>query len=205
MNVELEDICEEFKEFLKHSFANVRSSHRTHKMHHAIIRQLIHSYPEYEKYDWVHEWRLPKDGFGGTFDIDVVGFKDSVPKVFILAKSINSSYAKNSKNYANTSIGEMHRIMDSDIINPEQVFFINIYPRILPTFNNQGIVTGYDNVAKSKEKTNIKPIMESYYPNKVFEINIYYDIKNIYDYKTSAEFAEIIPENINGFKIENRN
>jgi len=42
-------------------------------------------------------------------------------------------------------------------------------------------------------------------PNKVFEINIYYDIKNIYDYKTSAEFAEIIPENINGFKIENRN
>ena len=191
----------QLENFLKSSFFNNRSPSRTKIMHSVILEQLQNAYPRFQRYDWKFEWRLKHDGLGGTFDVDIVGFKNNEAKVFVLCKSINSSFAKNAKNYANNMLGEMHRIMHSKIVVPELVLFINIFPRILPVFDGKGNVKSFDDVIRSKKKTDVQSIMSDLYEKKVFEINVGYDIDNIKSLKKRSQFMQIIPKNIDKFVI----
>ena len=194
-------VSNKMKKFIRHSFNNVRSSSRTVPMHTAILEEFLKNYPQYKDYDWEQEWLLEEDGIDGTFKIDIVGLKNNKAKVFILCKSINSSFAKNAKNYANCTMGEMHRIMDSSFINPELLLFVNIYPRLIPVFDGYGKVRSYDDVNKSKSKAKVGNIMKKYYKNKVFEVDISYDIESIHSKKHRDDFLDITPNNIDGFKI----
>jgi hypothetical protein len=198
---DMTNVSKKIKEFIKHSFNNVRSTCRTIPMHNAILEEFLNNCPEYKDYEWEHEWILKEDGIDGTFKIDIVGLKNGKPKVFLLCKSINSSFAKNAKNYANNMMGEMHRIMDSDIISPELLLFVNIYPRFVPVFDGKGKVKHYDNVEKSKSRAKVAKIMKKYFKNKAFEVNISYDIEDVYNKKCRDDFLDINPKNISKFEF----
>ena len=183
-------------DFLKTTFQNVRSSKRTAVLHEELLRELLEMTPKWVGLDWKFEYKLKEDGYGGTFDIDIAGFKDDKLTVAVLAKAINSNVAKNNKNFANTSIGEVHRLMDAPNLSPlEKVLFVSYYPRIAPVFT-AGELSKFDNVPKSKEKTNIKPILEKYWGDRVVSMDLYYDIANIDNMVTKSDFDNIVPENI---------
>lgn len=194
-------VSKKLKEFIKHSFNNIRSTFRTIPMHNAVLEEFLKNYPQYKDYEWEHEWILNDDGIDGTFKIDIVGMKNGKAKVFILCKSINSSFAKNAKNYANCVMGEMHKIMDCESINPELLLFVNICPRFAPVFDGKGKVKSLDDVYKSKSRAKVSKIMKKYYKNKVFEVNLYYDIQDIHTKKHRDDFLDITPKNISGFEI----
>jgi hypothetical protein len=192
-------------EFLKTTFQNVRSSKRTDVLHQSVLSEIIKNYPKYEKYSWKFEERISKDGYGGTFDIDIVGTIKGEPKIAILCKCINSSFGKNSKNYANTILGEAYRAVYAKSINLDKVLFINIYPSVCPTFTKDGKIKGYDNIAKYKTRTNTEEALFNLYGKKVEEINVSYDIENLDKKKSKKDFDIINPINIRELKIKYAN
>ena len=98
-------------EFLTTSFQNVRSKERTDRLHKAVLNEILNVNPEFAELRWEFEYELPEDSFGGTFDLDIVGFDDNDEiKVIILDKAYQSNIGKNMKNYANTSVGESARV-----------------------------------------------------------------------------------------------
>ena len=125
-------------EFLTTSFQNVRSSKRTDELHKVLLDEVLNNNLDWAEYDWKFEYKLKKDAFGGTFKIDIAGFKNGELKVAILAKAINSNVNKNIKNYANTTIGEAARIYYAPCVELEKVLFVSVLPRIAPRFNISG-------------------------------------------------------------------
>ena len=86
-------------EFLQTSFQNVRSSKRTDDLHEVLLSEILSQNPQWRDLDWRFEYKLQRDAFGGTFDIDIAGFDvDGNLKVCILAKAMNSNVNKNIKN-----------------------------------------------------------------------------------------------------------
>ena len=63
-------------EFLTTSFQNVRSSKRTDELHKVLLDEVLNNNPDWAEYTWQFEYQLTVDGFGGTFDIDIAGFKN---------------------------------------------------------------------------------------------------------------------------------
>jgi len=179
--------------FLETSFQNVRSSKRTDEFHTALLDEVLNSNPEWAEYDWQFEYRLPVDGFGGTFDIDIAGFSKGELKVAILGKALNSNISKNIKNYANTSVGEAARIMFAPNIEMEKVLFISVLPRVAPRFNTKKEVVGFDDVLAAKNRTKINDILTAQYDGKVEAIDLYFDIEGV---KTLTEFDTITINNL---------
>ena len=70
-------------EFLTTSFQNVRSSKRTDELHKVLLDEVLNNNSDWAEYDWQFEYQLPEDGFGGTFDIDIAGFKNGELKVIL--------------------------------------------------------------------------------------------------------------------------
>jgi hypothetical protein len=192
----------DIKTFLKTAFQNIRSSKRTDVLHEAVLNQLIQNYPDYDKYEWRFEERIKKDGYGGTFDIDIIGFLKGKAKIAILCKCINSNYGKNSKNYANTTIGEAYRLVYAEDVKIEKAIFVNIYPTICPSFDKSGKVNHYDNIEKYKSRTNVGQALFNLYGKKVEEVNVSYDIENISNKKSKKDFDVINPINISEFKLK---
>ena len=182
--------------FLETSFSNVRSNKRTDVLHKVLLDEVLNTNPTWVEYEWKFEYRLPQDGFGGTFDIDIAGFYDDELKVAILAKAMNSNISKNIKNYANTTIGEAARLMYAPNIDLEKVLFISVLPRIAPRFTKIGEVEGFDNILSSKSRTKVAPILKQQYGNKVQAIDLFFDIGGIKQKKTKDEFSAIIVENL---------
>ena len=187
--------------FLETSFQNVRSDKRTNILHQVLLDEVLNANPTWAEYDWKFEYKLPVDGFGGTFDLDIAGFVDGVLKVAILAKAMNSNIAKNIKNYANTTIGEAARLMYALNVDLEKVLFISILPRLAPRFKKTGEVEGFDNVLSSKSRTKVAPVLTKQYGDKVQAIDLMYDIVNVTQKKTKNDFSAIIVENLDELVI----
>lgn len=179
--------------FLETSFQNVRSSKRTDEFHKVLLDEILNSNPDWAEYDWEYEYQLPVDGFGGTFDIDIAGFKNGELKVAILGKALNSNINKNIKNYANTSVGEAARIMFAPDIEMEKVLFISVLPRVAPRFNKNGNVVGFDDVVSSKNRTKINHVLQAQYGGVVEAIDLYFDIDDV---KVLQEFDQISVSNL---------
>lgn len=192
-------------DFLKTAFQNVRSSKRTDVLHEAVLDQFTKNYPDYSKYEWKFEDRIKRDGYGGTFDIDIIGYVKGKPKIAILCKCINSNYGKNSKNYANTTLGEAYRAVYAEGIKFDKIIFVNIYPTICPSFTNDGKVKSYDNIEKYKSRTNVGRALLNLYGQKVEEVNVSYEIENLDKKKTKKDFDIINPINISEFKLQYAN
>ena len=189
-------------DFLKTSFLNVRSPKRTKKFHKVLLDEVLNSNLAWAEYDWQYEYKLPVDGFSGTFEIDIAGFVNGELKVVILDKAINSSINKNIKNFANTSVGEAARLMFAPNLNLEKVLFISVLPRICPRFNKKGDVKGFDDVLKAKERTKINHVLEAQYSNKVQSIDLFYDIQDVKNKVTKKDFDAIIVENLDPLVIK---
>lgn len=187
--------------FLETSFQNVRSTKRTNKFHKVLLDEILNNNSELAEYDWKFEYQLPVDGFGGTFDIDIAGFVNGELKVAILAKAMNSNISKNIKNYANTTVGEAARLMYAPEVELDKVLFISILPRIAPRFTKDGVVNGFDDVLSSKSRTNVSPILNKQYGDKVQAIDMYFDIENVKEKKTKNDFDVIIIENLDELVI----
>jgi hypothetical protein len=187
--------------FLQTSFENVRSNKRTNILHRVLLDEVLNANPIWAEYDWKFEYQLPVDGFGGTFDLDIAGFVGEELKVAILAKAMNSNIAKNIKNYANITIGEAARLMYAPNVDLEKVLFISILPRLAPRFKKSGKVEGFDNVLSSKSRTNIVPILDKQYGNKVQVIDLMFDIEDVTKKKTKDDFSDIIVENLDELVI----
>jgi hypothetical protein len=179
--------------FLETSFQNVRSSKRTDEFHKVLLDEVLNANPQWAEYDWQYEYQLPVDGFGGTFDIDIAGFRDSELKVAILGKALNSNINKNIKNYANTSVGEAARLMYAPDIILEKVLFVSVLPRVAPRFNKAGEVQGFDDVLSAKERTKINTVLQFQYGGKVEAIDLFFDIDNV---KVLTEFNTVSISNL---------
>lgn len=179
--------------FLETSFQNVRSSKRTDEFHKVLLDEILNANSAWAEYDWQFEYQLPVDGFGGTFDIDIAGFRDGELKVAILGKALNSNINKNIKNYANTSVGEAARLMFAPDILLEKVLFVSVLPRIAPRFNKVGEVQGFDDVVSAKDRTKINHVLQAQYGGKVEAIDLYFDIEGV---KTLQEFNTVSINNL---------
>jgi len=187
--------------FLQTSFENVRSNKRTNILHRVLLDDVLNVNPTWAEYDWKFEYKLPVDGFGGTFDLDIAGFVNGELKVAILAKAMNSNIAKNIKNYANTTIGEAARLMYAPDVDLEKVLFISILPRLAPRFKKSGEVEGFDNLLSYKSRTNVAPVLVKQYDNKVQAIDLMFDIRDATQKKTKDDFGAIIIENLDELVI----
>lgn len=188
-------------EFLTTSFQNVRSSKRTDELHKVLLDEVLNNNPDWAEYDWVFEYQLPVDGFGGTFDVDIAGFYKGELKIAILAKAINSNVNKNIKNYANTTIGEAARIMFAPNIEMEKVLFVSILPRVAPRFNKEGEVQGFDDVVGAKNRTKVGDILKKQYNDSVESLDIYYDISGLKQMTNKEEFDVIQIKNLDELVI----
>lgn len=191
------------KKFLEKTFTNVRSSHRTDKLHTAILNDLTDKYPTFEKYDWRFEYCFENDGWEGTFDVDIVGFEKDEPKVVILCKCLNSNVGKNVKNYGCNIVGDASRIMYADGVKLKKVLFINIIPRFAPVFDNADCVKRLDDTVKYKSRTRIQKVLQKQYKGKVEEVNVYYDIEDIESKKNKCDFDIIKPINVSDLELKN--
>ena len=70
---------------------------------------------------------------------------------------------KNIKNYANTTIGEAARIYYAPGVELEKVLFVSVLQRVAPRFNNQGNITGFDDVVSAKNRTKVNGILNLQY------------------------------------------
>tara|TARA_R100001463_G_scaffold76095_1_gene130077 strand:+ start:266 stop:868 length:603 start_codon:yes stop_codon:yes gene_type:complete len=183
-------------EFLTTSFQNVRSSKRTDELHKVLLDEVLNSNSDWAEYDWQFEYKLPVDGFGGTFDIDIDGFRDDELKVAVLAKAINSNVNKNIKNYANTTIGEAARIFYAPGVEIEKILFLSVLPRIAPRFNNQGSITGYDDVVSAKNRTRINGILQLQYGGVAESKDLYFDIEDVKMKESKSDFDIINVANL---------
>ena len=183
-------------EFLTTSFQNVRSSKRTDKLHKVLLDEVLNNNPDWAEYTWQFEYQLTVDGFGGTFDIDIAGFKNGELKVVILAKAINSNVNKNIKNYANTTIGESARIYYAPGVELEKVLFVSVLPRVAPRFNKQGNITGFDDVIGAKNRTKVNNVLQQQYGGTIESIDLYYDIADVTMKNDKSDFDQIVVENL---------
>ena len=191
-------------EFLQTSFQNVRSSKRTDDLHEVLLSEILSQNPQWRDLDWRFEYKLQRDAFGGTFDIDIAGFKNGGElKVCILAKAMNSNVNKNIKNYANTTIGEAARLAFAPNINLEKILFVSVLPRVAPRFKKDGTVGGFDDVISAKNRTKIDGVLEELFDNTAKVIDLYFDIVDLRNKKTKDEFADIIVENLDSLDALN--
>ena len=178
------------RSFIRHTFRDVRSSHRTKVLHEAVLNELIAQHPKLNKIEWVHEYRLKEDGYGGTFDIDIAGFDKGELVYALLIKAPNSNISKNIKNLANTTVGECGRLADAPNINLRRIWFVTIIPNNAPRFNNKKEVVGIDDVVKAKSKTNISKTIKRFGDN-VESVEATFDIVGIADKKMVDDFYDI--------------
>ena len=188
-------------EFLSTSFQNVRSSKRTDELHKVLLDEVLNNNSDWAEYDWQFEYQLPVDGFGGSFDTDIAGFMNGELKVNILAKAINSNVNKNIKNYANTTIGEAARIYYAPGVELEKVLFVSVLPRVAPRFNNQGNITGFDDVVGAKNRTKVNDILNLQYGGVVESKDLYYEIANLKQMTNKEEFDVIQIKNLDELVI----
>ena len=183
-------------EFLQTSFQNVRSSKRTDDLHDVLLSEILEKKPQWRDLNWKFEYKLC-DAFGGTFKIDIAGFKNCGElKVCILAKAMNSNVNKNIKNYANTTIGEAARLAFAPNINLEKILFVSVLPRVAPRFKKDGTVGGFDDVISAKNRTKIDGVLQQQYGDLVELKDIFFDIADVRNKKTKDEFTDIIVENL---------
>jgi hypothetical protein len=188
-------------EFLTTTFVDVRSARRTDELHDAILSELLDKYPRYKKYKWEFEYNLKGDAFGGAFKVDILGFKNGLPKVAILCKCNNSNIGKNIYNFTNTTIGESARLMYSEY-KFEKILFVSVYPRKAPLFKKDGSIRSFDTPYTYKERVNSSRILHEQYGNIVEEVNIFYDIENLESKKSREDFYKIIPKNITEIELK---
>ena len=184
-------------EFLTTSFQNVRSKDRTDELHKALLNEILNANPEMAEYRWEFEYKI-NDAFGGTFQVDIVGFdtNDNI-RIVILDKAYQSSVNKNIKNYANTTIGESARLYyASDCNKLDKILFVSVMPRLAPMFTKTGNVKGFDNLVKSKNRTKIQNVLQDQYGDKVNVIDLYYDIENVTEMKNQTDYNTINPINL---------
>ena len=190
-------------EFLTTSFQNVRSSKRTDELHKALLNDILNQNPDLAEYTWEFEYQLKEDAFGGTFDIDIVGFDaDGEMRVAILAKAINSNVNKNIKNYANTTIGEAARLYYAPNCQQiQKVLFVSILPRVAPRFDNSGIVTGFDDVVGAKNRTKIDDVLQRQYGGIVETVDLFFDIAHVDKCEHKDNFNTITPLNLDAVPV----
>ena len=186
------------EDFLTTSFQNVRSSKRTDELHKVLLDEILNANPDLAEYTWKFEYQLQEDAFGGTFDIDIAGFDaDGEIRVAILAKAINSNVNKNIKNYANTTIGEAARLYYAPGCNSiEKILFVSVLPRVAPRFNTAGDVAGFDDVLSAKNRTKIDDVLQRQYHGAVDTIDLFFDIDNVREQNTKADYQEISVSNL---------
>ena len=112
-----------------------RKSDRTDEMHEGLVSEIEKLIPNLHD-DYIVEFEKPVPcSYGNTFKVDV-RIKDKNTNELhsvILVKAIVSSVQKNRANYANTSVGEYHRVVGK---NPKtKVFFVTIIPNEIPNYS----------------------------------------------------------------------
>ena len=186
------------EEFLITSFQDVKGKDRVNRLHAVLLDELLNTNPRFAEYNWMFEQRLKNDAFGGTFDLDMVGYdSEGNIKVVILDKAYQSSVNKNIKNYANTTIGEAARLYYAPECNSiEKIIFVSVLPRLAPRFNTAGNVTGFDDVLSAKSRTKIDDVLQRQYHGAVDSIDLFFDIDDVTKGIVKDNYKEISISNL---------
>lgn len=172
---------------------NIRGNSRTKQLH-IICSDLYKT--RYNLQDAVEQFevRNKKDGYGRTFDIDILITTKEGNKHAILAKSIQSNYNKNSNNYTNTMVGEIVRALSStSSMKLERLAFINFVPLVCPCFNGNKVKWQETKHITSNET--IKELITKY-DDKAEIINIFYKIKEYKKITSKQDFLDLTIEQI---------
>ena len=176
-------------EFLVTGFANNRSSHRTDLLHSAVLEEYLVQHPGHSNLDWSYEQKI-EDAYGGTFKVDIVGRNSSGDNIVgICAKAINSNFAQNIKNYANTTVGESVRILMGPAAETlEKVVFFTVHPMFAPYFKSNGTKSRVEDVMRSKSRCDIGPAIHALHGDIVELMCYTYNIAEVSEYTTKADF-----------------
>lgn len=146
----LKECVDTYKETLgysiKHKNGN-RSSHRTDALNEGIVNLVVKNLPDPENWKVEKEVRIActratSSNPNKTFSIDLIfTHKKTGRKIYALLKSIESSYNKNSQNFANCTVGEVERIHGIGTIHgntlrnirkDDVTLFFTLVPQYLP-------------------------------------------------------------------------
>jgi len=164
-----------------------RKSDRTDEMHRDIVSDITEQIPDFdEKYIIEYESKI-SCAYGNKFTIDIlVRERNTFPQkihTVILAKAFISSVQKNRANNANTSIGEVIRVLGN---NPDvNIFFVTIIPNKIPNYID-GFLKGLHD--KDVSYVDLKKVMNDHpvfkpFKNQIYHGTITYDVKGV-DYNT---------------------
>ena len=193
-------------EYLPLSFSNNRSSKRTDMLNEALIEEFVTLYPQYSNLTWRQEVAIP-DAYGATFKVDTVGYKGDTPVVVLLNKNINSNFAQNAKNYANTTIAESLRLLLGPMGDTlEKVYFLNVYPRFAPYFKSSGEVSKVENINKVLQRTDIMGVIDklnnTLCNNKVEVVSFQFDIEEVNTYTHKSQYQNgVTITNLESFQL----
>ena len=124
-----------------------RSKHRTDLLNTGIISLISKNLPDPEMWSVEEEVKIPctratSNSPDKTFSIDLIfTHKKTERKIYALLKSIESSYNKNSQNFANCTVGEVERIYGKGTIHgvtlknarkDDVTLFFTLVPQYLP-------------------------------------------------------------------------
>lgn len=170
---------------------NIRGTKRTEKLH-SLCFEVFKSMNDGD-YEVEYEVRNKRDGYGRTFDIDVLVYQNDATYA-ILAKSIQSDYNKNGNNYTNTICGEVVRTLgSSSTLKVDKVIFMNFVPLVCPSF--KGNVVKWQKTKHLTTNETIKDLISAF-RNKVEIVNIYYQISDYASIKTKEQFSDLTPDRI---------
>jgi len=127
----------------------VRSSKRTDILHEGFANYAI-DFPSMSSF--VQSFEQKVNSADGSFKIDLL-CDDGTTEILFLLKQVGSSYNKNRKNYANTTMGEVFRSLPG--FPNRKVAHINFIPESAPCFDKSGDI-------KRVERTNRQDLSHFY-------------------------------------------
>lgn len=182
-----------------------RTTSRANYLHANVVKYIETLVPDlYTRYN-VYTDKVIKDSYANKFEIDVL-LTDKVtdmPVMAVLVKSIISSYNKNRMNYANTTIGEMFRILGT---NPNmKILFLTMVPHQAAVYKNDGTLRYMETVDPvnfaSTEMQNKLQNISTVLTTNVYHAKVDYDIVNV-DYTSKTTYLNtLIPKNITNINL----
>ena len=119
------------EQLIKQGKQGNRSSKRTDALNNETIEKIFKPISN-ESWDFKPE-QIISCSRGDTFKVDIVGYKNKEPKLYIFLKAVQSSYNKNRHNYGNTLCGEALRVFGTKKLNGVKCIFIDWIPYEVPS------------------------------------------------------------------------
>ena len=184
-----------------------RKSDRTDMLNSGVISEIKNMIESFDiNYKIKYEDTIECGISGKKFKIDIGIYKDGALHTVILNKAFISSVQKNKYNNANTSIGEIFRVLGKHA--DSNILFVTFIANVLPNYTKDGILNGtssYETSYIDLAKIPSTPLWQEVCKRSYFA-TITYDIADV-DYSSKDALHQTIAlssvKNINSTSFKN--